>query len=137
MDQEQRLRFAIELVRTMMSSASSDNIRRIEWWSRAKTALETAALRADSFGSMVSVMARKLQIDVTTIVTGERIAALSGSVGHPDEFAPFAAFCAKESIYIVAIAQAEAAGRRAERERTQGDIIDHYGAPNLQPQPER
>lgn len=130
MDQEQKLRCAIDLVRTMMASASSDNIRRIEWWSRAKTALETAALRADSFGSMVSVMARKLQIDVTTIKTAERVAELAVRV---DDFTAFSRFCATEALYVVAIAQAESKERRDERERTQGDVVDHYGAPNLQP----
>ena len=130
MDQEQRLRCAIDLVRMMMASASSDHIRRIEWWSRAKTALETAAMRADSFGSMVSVMARKLQIDVTTIATGERVAELAGRVG---DFPAFAKFCASDALYVVAIAQAESKQRRDEREQTQGDVVDHYGAPNLQP----
>lgn len=130
MDQDQKLRCAIDLVRTMMSSASSDHIRRIEWWSRAKTALETAAMRADSFGSMVSVMARKLQIDVTTIKTGERVAELAERV---DDFAAFAKFCATDALYVVAIAQAESKERREERERTHGDVVDHYGAPNLQP----
>lgn len=130
MDQDQKLRCAIDLVRTMMASASSDHIRRIEWWSRAKTALETAAMRADSFGSMVSVMARKLQIDVTTIGTGERVAELAALV---DDFTAFSKFCATDALYVVAIAQAESKQRREERERTQGDVVDHYGAPNLQP----
>lgn len=130
MDQEQKLRCAIDLVRTMMGSASSDNIRRIEWWSRAKTALQTAALRADSFGSMVSVMARKLQIDVTTVKTAERVAGLAVLI---DDFTAFAKFCATDALYIVAIAQAESKQRREERERTEGDVVDHYGSPNLQP----
>lgn len=131
MDQDQKLQCAIDLVRTMMSSASSDHIRRIEWWSRAKIALETAAARADNFGSMVSVMARKLQIDVTTIATGERVAELATRI---DDFAVFSKFCATDALYVVAIAQAESKQRRGERERSQGDIVDHYGAPNLQPE---
>lgn len=110
MDQDGKLRLAVNLVRTMMSCASSDHIRRIEWWSRAKSALETAARSADSFGSMVSVMARKLQIDVTTKAAGEDVARFA--VVASDDFEAFRRFCASESLYVVAIAQAESAERR-------------------------
>lgn len=103
--QEQHLRNAATLVRAMMASASGEKIRRIEWWQRAKSALETAAMSADSFPSMVSAMARKLQIDVTTTTTGLDVANLALAV-EPD-FESFRRFCEREAIYVVAIVQAE------------------------------
>lgn len=131
MTRDEMLRQAIDLVRAMMGSASSEKIRRIEWWSRAKTALETAARSSDSYGSMVSVMGRKLQIDVTTIATAEYVARVGLAAG--DDFEAFRRFVAAEALYIVAIAQAERNQRRDAREQTTGDVVDYYGAPNLQP----
>lgn len=132
-DDLRHLRCAIDLVRMMMSSASSEKIRRIEWWSRAKTALATAAASADNFGSMVSVMGRKLQIDVTTNATATELAALSVRIA---DFEAFRRFCERDALYAVAIAQAEAEERRAKRNQTPGaagDVVDHYGTPHLQP----
>jgi hypothetical protein len=130
MDPEQLLRCAIALVRAMMSSASTEKIRRIEWWSRAKSALETAAQSADSFGSLVSVMGRKLQIDVTTTHTAQEVAALASRVS---DFEAFRHYVEHEALYVVAIAQAESAERKAVRGAA-GDVVDHYGTPNLQPE---
>lgn len=115
---EQHLRIAVDLIRTMMASASSEQIRRIEWWSRAKSALETAAESASSFSSMVSAMGRKLQIDVTTVNTGAEVARLAVVIG--DDFEGFRRYCARESLFAAAIAQAEAQERRAARERAGG-----------------
>ena len=131
MDQDQQLRCAIDLVRAM-SASMSEKIRRIEWWSRLKSALETSAQSADSFGSLVSTMAARLQIDVTTIEAGERIADLANRV---DDVPAFIRYCDREAMYIVALAQAEAKQRRAQREEHGDmDIVDHYGAINLQPE---
>lgn len=125
MTPEEQLRAAVDLVRSMMSSASSEQIRRIEWWSRAKSALETAAQSAGSFSSMVSVMGRKLQIDVTTIATGLEIASLALVV--ESDFESFRRYCEREALYIVAIAQSESAARRDEREkRNDGLGLDKY-----------
>src|SRR5690606_16622473 len=89
--QEQHLQNAALLVRAMMSSASSKKIRRIEWWERAKSALETAAMSSDSFPSLVSTMARKLQIDCTTIATASDVVLLGEVVAH--DFEAFRRFC--------------------------------------------
>jgi hypothetical protein len=110
MTPDEQMRQAINLVRAMMGSASSEKIRRIEWWLRAKSALETAAMSSDSFGSMVSTMGRKLQIDVTTIATGEQVAQVGLAVAG--EFETWRRFCATEALYVVAIAQAESKERK-------------------------
>jgi hypothetical protein len=112
---EQHLNNAVKLVRTMMASASSDRIRRVDWWARAKSALETAAMSSDNFSSMISSMARKLQIDVTSTQTGEEVADLALAVEN--DFESFRRFCEREAVYVVAIAQAEAKARREKYEK--------------------
>lgn len=125
MDDNERLRAAIDLVRAMMGSASSDKIRRIEWWIRARNALETAATSADSFASMVSTMGRKLQIDATTISTARVVADLAHAVAS--DFEAFRRYCEREHLFIVAIAQAEAAERRAARDANPNPDPDDLG----------
>src|SRR3990167_8981601 len=74
---------AVELVLLVMSSASTDNIRAIDWWARARSALEGSTGRRD-FGSMVSRMAGKLQIDVFQTRSAERLAALAEQMRSVD-----------------------------------------------------
>lgn len=122
MTPDEQMRQAINLVRAMMGSASTDKIRRIEWWSRAKSALETAAMSSDSFGSLVSTMGRKLQIDVTTISTGEQIATVGLAVAS--DFETWRRFCATEALYVVAIAQAESKERKELWEAEQAGMVE-------------
>lgn len=132
MTDDDLLRIAVDLIHTMMASASSENIRRIEWWSRARTALETAAQSSDSFASMVSVMGRKLQIDVTTKAGGVEIARLAAVVGA--DFEAFRRFCDRQALYCAAIAQSESDARKTRREaeaKAAGrdpDGLDNYTA---------
>jgi len=120
----------------MGGSMSSEKIRRIEWWIRQKSAVESAAQSADSFGSLVSMMADKLQIDVTTVETGHHLADLAERV---TDVPAFIRYLEREAIYVIAMAQAEASARRDERNRKQAeagdpnDVIAMYGATNLQP----
>lgn len=131
MDRDQLLRCGVDLCRAMGGSMSSEKIRRVEWWSRQKSALETAAQSADSFGSLVSIMADKLQIDVTTVDGGCDLADLAARV---TDVPAFIRYLERESLFVVAIAQAEASERRAKREAQGVDLVAQYGAPNLQPQ---
>lgn len=119
MTDDQKLRTAIDLVRALMRSTDSRKIRRIEYWSRAKSALETAAMSADSFSSLVSKMGHKLQIDCTTKTSGEIVGELAVAVGA--DFEAFRRYCAAESLYIIAICQAESKARAAEWEQKQED----------------
>jgi len=102
---EETIRQGISLVRAVMACASSDNIPRTEWWSRAKTALEVSATCAHDFGEMVSVMARKLQVDALVSKSSNTIHQLS--VELEADFEAFRGTCANKALYIVALAQAE------------------------------
>lgn len=103
---------ATRLVLAMMGCASTERIDPRKWWERAKSALETGAAVAGSFSQMVSVMARKLEIDVTYPGHAEAIAALAAEVD--DDFDAFRRICEDQAVYAVAMAQAE---RQEQREQ--------------------
>lgn len=109
---EEKLRIAIDLLRAMLSSTSPERVRRIDWWTRARSALETAASVADSYGSLVSKMGERLQIDALTPNTSAQVADLAPRVEA--DFEAFRAFLEREALYVVAIARAESKRRRAE-----------------------
>jgi hypothetical protein len=117
MNDEKKLRVAIDIVRAMMRSVDRSKIRPLDWWPRAKSALETAAASSDSYSSLISTMGRKLQIDCTAPWTGELIGALAHEVGA--DFEPFRAYVEREALYIVAICQAESKLRKADWEAAQ------------------
>lgn len=91
-----------ELVLAMMASATTEKIRPVDWWPRAKGALVTACSRAANWSQLVSTMARKLQIET---LRGDSTKALLLCEPHPDDYAAFARLCRREAVYIVAQAQ--------------------------------
>ena len=103
---------AVDLVLALMASASTDQIRPVDWWPRARAALETAAAASSGLRRMVSVMGRKLQIDGAM---GERsaisVARMAETLAPPDIFARFRSLCQRDALFIVAAAQT----RRAEQ----------------------
>lgn len=103
------------LVLAVMGSASTERIDPRRWWERAKTALETGAAVAADFPEMVSVMSRKLEIEVLTTDSAERVGALSREIGG--DFEPFRRLCEDQALYAVAMAQAARAEQREDRQR--------------------
>jgi hypothetical protein len=95
---------ARDLVLAMMSNASSDVISPLDWWTRAKSALVTAAARGRSWGQIVSIMAKKLQIETLRNDTSNLICsmALDGEL-----LRQWQRIVGQQAIYIVAEAQAE------------------------------
>jgi hypothetical protein len=92
-----------------MRSASTDRIRPKDWWNRAHSALYAAAAMADSFGSMVSIMGRKLQIDAYTARSATGIRELDAEL---EDFESFRRVCESDALYIVADAQVMRAEER-------------------------
>ncbi len=113
MDHDSMMRTGVALVQTMMRSASIEKIRPIDWWTRARTALEGAARSSDHFSAMASAMARKLQIDVARTDTATDLAFLADEVAG--SFPAFRRFVEREALYIVAMAQADSKARKEER----------------------
>lgn len=112
---ETAMEYAVRLVLAMMRSASTEKIRPIAWWSRAKSALETAAATADDLPRMVSEMGRKLQIDSPNSETSKEICSLTSAICG--DFETVRRLCESQSLYVVAIAQGQRAAIKAERER--------------------
>jgi hypothetical protein len=98
-----RLRqMATDLVLAMMASATTEKIRPVDWWPRAKTALVAACSRAENWSQLISTMARKLQIET---LRGDSTKALSLCEPHADDYQAFVRLCRREAVYIVAQAQ--------------------------------
>lgn len=105
--------YGAALVLAMMASASTERIRPVDWWTRAKSALETAAASCQDYPSLVSIMGRKLQIDATTKESSAELARIEAAVRL--EFERFRRVCERQALYIVALAQDARAVARAER----------------------
>ena len=110
---EEQMQQAVRLVVAMMGSASTEKIRPVDWWVRARTALETGAASADSFSEMISVMGMKLQIEAANNRTAQVLSDLSSELDSADAFDVFRRLCERQALYVVAMAQAE-------REKTRG-----------------
>lgn len=95
-------RCATDLVLAMMASATTEKIRPVDWWPRAKAALETGCARAQDWSQLVSTMAGKLQIET---LRADSIKALALCQPHHDSFAALARLGRREAVYIVAQAQ--------------------------------
>jgi hypothetical protein len=100
----------VRLVLAMMQSASTNNIRPVDWWTRAQSAIHSAAAMATSYGQMVSVMGRKLNIDTFTRASSVEISSIGAAI---EDFEAFRYECERDALYIVAEAQAR---RQIERE---------------------
>lgn len=98
------------LVLAMLQSASTDVISPMDWWPRARTALETAAQSSDHYSGMISIMGKKLQIEVLRDQSVAEILLIDHEVrGQFDEFRRH---LDAEALFVIAMAQAQ---RKAER----------------------
>jgi hypothetical protein len=105
------LDLAVDLVLAVMGSASTDKIRPIDWWPRAKTALEASAGAAVDFEDLLSRMANKLCIETYTESSAVALAEIKEEI---EAFRPFASYCRQQAIAIVATAQAKRAKQKLE-----------------------
>lgn len=105
---------AVDLVLSVMASASTKKIAATEWWPRAKSALETAASEATSWQHMVSAMCKKLQIETLTANSANSVCSIEL---RGDEFNSFRALCERDAVYMVALAQSKRVEQRAEKAR--------------------
>ena len=117
MTDEQLSELATEFVLAMMASASTDKIRPMDWWERARTALELSASASENAREMVTRFARRIHAETLTAATTARLSCLS-SIEDAAAFARFRRVVARESTYIVGFAQQQRAEQRAEAEAT-------------------
>jgi len=113
---------AVHFVLAMMQSASTDTIRPIQWWERARAALETSAAVAESWPQMVSKFAQKIQVIALRGKTSHKVASLGPLIGD-DGWERFRSLCQRDALYIVAMAQA----KRDELKGIRKTDEKHYG----------
>lgn len=114
MTEEEAADVAVNLVLAMMASVPQDTIRAVDWWPRAKSALETAADAAGSWQHMVSKMAAKLGVNATRLSTADMLV----SIGHQLSGAGFERFqkvARRDAVFIVAMAQAKRIEQRKQK----------------------
>lgn len=121
LDDETIQRMAADLLVQVMRSASTDDIRPIDWWPRARSAMETAASVARSYGQLVAKMARKLQIEAYREASSRSISEIGAELdaAGPGAFARFRRVAKRDAAFIVAMAQIQNDERRAERQAHQ------------------
>ena len=107
MEDDKLTDLAVDLVLAMMQSASTDKIGALDWWPRARTAIETAADVASSWPHLISKMAAKLQIDATQTGSAKAISFLGDELSEGKAFDRFRALCRRDAVFIVAMAQAK------------------------------
>lgn len=115
---EELTEVAVQFVLAMMASASTKRISPMDWWERARTALEFSTRTARDHRHMVTLFARKISAETLTASTSDRLASCLCSIETPHAFAAFRRAVARESTYIVAFAQM----RRAEQREEEGAI---------------
>jgi hypothetical protein len=89
------------VVVAIMRSASTDVIRPVDWWGRARSALDSACSRADDFPAFVAEMARKLNIHVFAQLSAQELIALEQRL----DFKAWRQYCASRAVYVIAGAQ--------------------------------
>jgi hypothetical protein len=112
---------AIEMVLAMMSSADLDTIGAMNWWPRARAALAAGVAAGSTMAGMVSVMGDKLQIQVLSNRSAERIRAVELKI---QDFEQFQSLVDAQGLYIVARAQLAAAETRAARQDPKNGQLD-------------
>ena len=105
---------ATQFVLAMMASASTQKIRPMDWWERAKSALVTSAAASENRRDLVTRFAKRVQIQTLTAASVDRLNCLS-SLDDPAVFQRFVRVVSREAVFIVAMAQEKRADEREEK----------------------
>lgn len=114
---------AVEFLLAMMSSASTDVIRPLDWWERARAALETSAAVAESWPQMVAKFGQKIQVTATRAKTSSRLSSIGQQLADEAVFERFRYLAQRDALYVAAMAQA----RRDEEKDVVREDRKHYG----------
>lgn len=106
---------AVRLLIAAMRSASTDRISPKNWWTRARSAIETAAKVSSSWSHLISRLAAKLEIEAYQEASSKEICSIGQAVNAAG-FEEFRAFCEDRAVYIAAMAQVARAEQREEFE---------------------
>lgn len=114
---------AVAIQRALMKSASTDDISPKEWWTRATTALETAAAAADDWAAFVTKACKKLQIDTLVEESSVQLVELAETYSDAARFEQIRAFMQRDAIYVTAVHRAQKAKEKADRKKPQAEEI--------------
>lgn len=107
---------AVEFINAVLDSVDTSVIKPMDFWERAKTALETGAASSTTWPGCASKTAKKLQISTLTKTSGDTITRIGQTLADPAAFAAWRRLVVRDAIYLVAMARAARDTRRAERE---------------------
>lgn len=111
-EQDTLIGWGARFVNALLDAADPDALGR-RYWDRARSALERAAA-ATSFPEAVSRGAAKLEVHGA--LTGRALAVigeLSEHLSSPAVFAAWSSECARDAVYITAVARIDRDGRKA------------------------
>jgi hypothetical protein len=94
---------AVDLLLSMLASASTDDIDPKKWWETARSALEVGAQAAD-FSAMVARMGKRLKIEALRAETSSFVSSVASDLSAV-EFRRFRSKCKQDALYIVALAR--------------------------------
>lgn len=104
-DEDGLMRLAAEMVLALRWSIPHGAIAPLAHWDRIKSALVTAAVRSESFRQLVSLAAKKLQIDAPQKRTSSWISSIGEALADPAMWAAFRRLVERDAIFVVVEAQ--------------------------------
>lgn len=102
-----------EWLNLLLDSVDLDKISKDMYWSRAESALTTAAAGASTIGAATTTAARKLQITVTHPRTDVKLVEVCAALDPV--FERWRALVAAESVYLVALTRVDRAARKEKK----------------------
>lgn len=116
LDEETVTAIAVQLTLAILSCVPRGTIDPKRWWTRAKSALLTAAERSYSWPEMVSGMCDSLQVPVTHKRAASCLSLISRAVNEDESaFEQFRRFCEQNAVFVIAMAQEERARQKEEK----------------------
>ena len=116
MTDQESIDLCTDLALAVMSSASTDKIKPIDWWPRLRSALESAGSKAQHIGAFIAEMARKLSIDgALNASTIDQLAPVIERCQDAAIFQQIRKTASRSAIYVTAMAQTRRAADKASR----------------------
>lgn len=105
LDEDALMRLAAEMVLALRWSIPHGVIPPLAHWDRIKSALVTAAQRAETYRELVSLAAKKLQIEAPQKRSGKWISSIGAAVREPEIWEAFRRLVERNACFVVVEAQ--------------------------------
>lgn len=111
---ESGLELAARVMLLLAGDAPPGSIKPLDYWSRVRSACESAASEADDYPGLLCAAGKRLGIEVLRKETGAALLALA-----PTDFEPLRSALVDRTLYVVVLAQSLRAAAREE----EGDYL--------------